>query len=75
MPPLPPPPKCSSVCYMYVYIPVVSQRTLSDQSKEEYREAAHRLYMEERQRAKSMGQRSSSPQPSSSTSTEFSGDR
>jgi hypothetical protein len=50
------------------------QHALSDQSKEEYREAAHRLYMEERQRAKSTGQRSSSPQPSSSTAKEFSTD-
>ena len=62
--------------YVIFFPHIVSQRALSDQSKEEYREAAHRLYMEERQRqrAKSTGQRSSSPQPSSSTAKEFSAD-
>ena len=45
-----------------------TQRSLSDQTKEEYREAAHRLYMEQERQpgGKLKTQRSSSPQPSSS---------
>ena len=43
---------------------------MTDQSKEEYREAAHRLYMEqERQKRKLQKFKSSSPPPSSTSFT------